>query len=310
MPDTTSLGLNGPHIAPLGVGTWQWGDRLLWGYGRSYDRADLAGAFETALDSGVSLFDTAEVYGLGRSERLLGQFNRGAGGRALIATKFMPFPWRLRPGALRRALRGSLERLGLARVDLYQLHWPLPPLAVETWMAALADVVEDGLVGAVGVSNYDAEQTRRAHAALARRGVPLAANQVPYSLLQRQIERNGVLETCRQLGVTVIAYSPLAQGLLGGNYSAAHPPPGWRGRRFRQLGPARIDALVGLLREIGRSHGSKTPSQVALNWLVSKGAVPIPGAKNAQQARDNAGALGWRLPQDEIGALDQASGRS
>ena len=320
--ELVAVGPDGPRIRPLGLGTWQWGDRLTWGYGQGYGEADLEGAFRAALEGGIEFFDTAEIYGRGRSERLLGRLRAGLGdacvaptgqspaegvGGPLIATKFFPYPWRLRRGDLRRALRGSLQRLGVKRIDLYQIHWPFPPVPIETWMAALAEAVEDGLVGAVGVSNYSAQQTRRAAAALARRGVPLTSNQVEYSLLRRQVERNGVLETCRQLGVTVIAYSPLAMGLLGGRYSADRRPPGWRGLRYRRLGPAPVDALVGLLREIGGAYGGKTPSQVALNWLICQGVVPIPGAKNAQQARENAGALGWRLAGDELAALERAS---
>jgi aryl-alcohol dehydrogenase-like predicted oxidoreductase len=305
--DYVSLGPNGPRIPPLGVGTWQWGDRLMWGYGRSYSDSDLEGGFEAALESGVALFDTAEVYGRGRSERLLGQFSRARGARIVLATKFMPFPWRLRRADLRRALLGSLQRLGLRRVDLYQVHWPFPPVPIETWMAALADVVQEGLVDSVGVSNYSAELTRRAAAALDHLGLPLASNQVQYSLLQRRVERNGVLEACRQLGTTVIAYSPLAMGLLTGKYSAERPPAGWRARLYQRRGPRRVEALVGQLGEIGARHGGKTPSQVALNWLICKGVVPIPGAKNERQARENAGALGWRLDEDEVAALDRTS---
>lgn len=308
---TVALGPGGPRLAPLGVGTWQWGDRLVWGYGRSYGAAEAHGAFEAALAGGVALFDTAEIYGFGRSERLLGRFIQAGGAdRALVATKFMPFPWRLRRGDLGRALRGSLRRLGLARVDLYQIHWPAPPVPIEAWMEALADAVEEGLVGAVGVSNFSAAQTRRAAEALGRRGVALASNQVEYSLLRRRIERDGTLEACRALGVTVIAYSPLAMGLLSGKYDQARPPPGLRRRLATRRYPARFDPVVGLLRELGRAHGDRSPAQVALNWLICKGALPIPGAKDARQARDNAGALGWRLSEDEVAALDRASERA
>ena len=159
----------------------------------------------------------------------------------------------------------------------------------------------------LGVSNYSAEQTHRAAEALARRGVPLATNQVEYSLLQWRIERNGRLETCHRLGAPVSSYSPLAMGLLSGKYDAAHPPAGLRRRLYIRKYPPRIDALVGLLRELGQAHGSKTPAQVALNWLLCKGTVPIPGAKTARQASDNAGALGWRLSDDEVAALDRVS---
>ncbi len=301
------LGPGDLRVSPLGIGTWAWGDRLFWGYGRGYTDADLEAAFQTSLAAGINFFDTAEIYGRGRSERLLGQFLRAADRPVVVATKFFPYPWRWRKGSLQRALGGSLNRLGLAQVDLYQIHWPYPPVPIETWMAGLADAVEAGLVRAVGVSNYDLEQTRRAHAALAERGVPLASNQVQYSLLHREPEQDGLLETCRQLGVTLIAYSPLGMGLLTGKYTPENPPPGLRGRRFNRKLLGQIQPLIALLREIGEVHGGKSPAQVALNWVICKGAVPIPGAKNARQAQENAGALGWHLADEEMAALDEAS---
>ncbi|OGO50565.1 MAG: 2,5-didehydrogluconate reductase [Chloroflexi bacterium RBG_16_68_14] len=292
-------------MSRIGVGAWAWGDRLYWGYGRSYNDYDLRGAFEAALGAGVNWFDTAEVYGFGRSEQILGQFLSSADRPVVIASKFMPFPWRLRRGSLLGALRGTLRRLGLERVDLYQIHWPFPPMPVETWMDAFAEAVQAGLVRAVGVSNYSVEQMRRAHAALTKRGVPLASNQVEYSLLERAPERSGLLDACRELGVTLIAYSPLAQGLLTGKYSKASPPSGMRGRRMRKR-LTKIEPVVASLREIGEAR-DKTPGQVALNWLICKGAVAIPGAKTAQQAEQNAGALGWRLTDDEVVALDSVA---
>jgi aryl-alcohol dehydrogenase-like predicted oxidoreductase len=150
---------------------------------------------------------------------------------------------------------------------------------------------------------------QRAHTALARRGIPLASNQVEYSLWQRKPETSGLLEVCRQLDVTLIAYSPLAQGLLTGKYTPKNPPPGVRGRRYgRALG--KVQPLVSLLRDLGAVHGGKTPAQVALNWTICKDAVPIPGAKNARQAMDNAGALGWRLSPEQVQALDRASAQA
>ncbi|MGH2368394.1 MAG: aldo/keto reductase, partial [Chloroflexota bacterium] len=225
---TLQLGHTDVRISPLGVGTWAWGDRLFWGYGRGYGDADLQAAFQGSLGAGVTLFDTAEIYGRGQSERLLGRFchaiARDQVPQPVVATKFFPFPWRLRRQDLLRALRGSLQRLGLERVDLYQMHWPYAPVPIETWMDALADAVEAGLARAVGVSNYNVKQLRRAHAALARRGVPLASNQVQYSLLHRRPERDGVAQACRDLGVTLIAYSPLELGLLTGKYTPDTPP--------------------------------------------------------------------------------------
>ncbi|MBN1148633.1 MAG: aldo/keto reductase [Anaerolineales bacterium] len=280
---------------------------MIWGYGRDYNESDIRQAFEVSLEAGVNFFDTAETYAQGRSERYLGKFMAESGNIAVTATKFMPFPWRLSKSALPRALRDSLERLDMQQVDLYQLHWPLPPVSIETWADALADVVEAGLARAVGVSNYNEAQMRRAYSALARRGVPLASNQAPYHLLNRKLEFDGTLATCRELGITLIAYSPLAQGALTGKYTPQKPLPGLRGRRVTRAALENIQPLIRQMREIGRAHDGKTPAQVALNWLICKGAVPIPGAKNARQAQENASALGWSLSEGEVAVLDEIS---
>ena len=179
-------------------------------------------------------------------------------------------------------------------------------MSVETQAAALADAVDAGLTRAVGVSNFDVVQMRRAHAVLARRGIPLATNQVEYSLIQRAPERTGLVAACQELGVTLIAYSPIGKGILSGKYSAQHPPPGPRAGRYPAARLARMQPLLDLLKDLGRAH-DRTPSQVALNWLICKGTLPIPGVKNARQVQDNAGALGWRLRDDEVRALDDAS---
>ncbi len=291
----------------VGIGTWAWGDTRFWGYGRSYGDADLRGAFDAAVASGVTLFDTAEVYGFGKSERLLGRFMTDTGARISIATKFFPYPWRVTASQLVAALRRSLARLGVPRVALYQTHWPIPPRAVTYWMEAMAAAVSEGLVGEVGVSNYGAARMRAAFDRLGARGIRLASNQVEYSLLKRDVEFNGVLDGCRELGVKLIAYSPLAMGMLSGKYTPSAQPPGVRGLRYRKTLLSELQPLIGLLDDIGRRSGNKTRNQVALNWLVCKGALPIPGAKSAAHAFENAGAAGWRLSDADIAALDQAS---
>jgi aryl-alcohol dehydrogenase-like predicted oxidoreductase len=304
--DRVALGPTDLRVTPLGVGTWSWGDRLFWQYGQGYDESDVQQAFQASLTAGLNLFDTAEIYGSHRSEELLGQYVRAAKQPVIVATKFMPFPWRLGQGSLLKALRASLDRLGLISVDLYQVHQPIPPVQPETWMVAMADAVEAGLVRAVGVSNYSAQWMRRSYAALQHRGLPLASNQVEYSLLQRAPERNGVFEACRTMGVTLIAYSPLAMGILTGKYTPEHLPGGWRARKYNAGYLARVQPLIALLEQIGAPH-DKRPAQVALNWVICKGAIPIPGAKNARQAEQNAGALGWRLDAGEVKALDEMS---
>ena len=219
----------------------------------------------------------------------------------------MPFPFRLSKRTLRWALKRSLKRLRSEQVDLYQMHFPLPPFSVETWMEAMADAVEVGLIRTVGVSNYDVSQMEHAHNALAKRGLKLASNQVFYSLLHRTPEFSGLLQACRDMNVTLIAYSPLEKGVLTGKYTSENPPPGARQRIYKREYLAQVQSLLQLIRNIGAAHGGKSEAQIALNWIICKGAVPIPGAKNARQAISNAGALGWRLSDDEVAALDAAS---
>jgi aryl-alcohol dehydrogenase-like predicted oxidoreductase len=303
------LGTSNIRISPMGIGTWAWGDRFVWGYSRDQD-ADLKESFQMTIDAGINFFDTAELYGLGRSERLLGQFMQTTQQPLVIATKFMPLPWRFMKGQLRSALKGSLNRLGMARVDLYQIHWPSQLVPLERWMDALADAVDDGLTRTVGVSNYSLDEMRRAHERLMKRGIALASNQVEYSLLVRQPEHSGLLKACHELGITLIAYSPIAMGMLTGKYTPENPPKGARARMYTPAYLAKIQPLIRLLKEIGQAHGGKTASQVSLNWLICKGTLPIPGVRNVRQLQDNLGALGWRLTDAEVAALDSAAAQA
>lgn len=298
-------------LPPMGVGTWAWGDRSTWGmggYDTSLTRQTIADAWEASIDAGVTLFDTAEVYGGGESERIIGGLLKADPGRAasvVLATKFMPFPWRVDVRrSLMKSLRASLDRLGVGRVDLYQVHGPVSLRSHAAMAEALAEAHGAGLVRAVGVSNYSAKETRAIAAQLDKRGLHLATNQIEFSLLRRSPETGGLLAACRELGVVPMAYSPIGQGRLTGKYTAANPP---RGKRtFSRHPMSVVEGVVAVLRRIGEAHG-KSPSQVALNWVMAKGAVPIPGAKNREQAEQNAGALGWELTGEEVSALDAAA---
>jgi aryl-alcohol dehydrogenase-like predicted oxidoreductase len=311
-PTAIALTPHGPTIPALGVGTWAWGDSWFWSYGQDYTEADVRAAFMASLAAGVNFFDTAEIYGFGESERLIGRFLQSVQSPVLIATKYFPWPWRWSAKAVADALTASLDRLQLDAIDVYQVHWPFDVLmGQKALMNALANEVKHGRIQAVGVSNYSAEQMRRAHQYLGDRGIPLAVNQVQYSLLHRKVETNGVLETARELNVKLLAYSPLAQGLLTGKY-AAHAdqaPAGARklNPRFSQTGLTKIALVLETLKKIGKAHG-KTPAQVALNWLICVGdVVPIPGAKNAKQAQQNAGALGWTMTAEEHEQLSRVT---
>jgi aryl-alcohol dehydrogenase-like predicted oxidoreductase len=311
----TTLGRSDLRVPRLGVGAMTWGDpkglarfhpaKMAYGGAHGYDEEKRA--LEVSLEAGVNLFDTAGMYSGGAAERRLGELARGKD--VLIATKF-PGSFSFRAENLPQELEKSLARLGRSSIDLYQHHYPNESISIPQLMDLLADAVEAGKIKAVGVSNYSAEQMRAAHAALARRGIPLASNQVEYSLLHRQPEVNGVLDACRELGITLIAYTPLAGGMLTGKYSAQHRAGGF----FRRILPQysrkaleEIQPVIKLLREIGERY-AKAPSQVALRWLIENPTVlPIPGAKNGKQAADNAEALTFSLTADEVDRLSQAT---
>jgi len=311
---TRSLGRSPLQVPRLGVGAMTWGNPkglARWNpaklaYGGAHGADEEERALEASVAAGVALFDTAAMYSSGASERRLGELARDKD--VLIATKF-PGTLFFRTKNMPKELEASLARLGRSSVDLYQHHFPSNRVSIPKLMELLADAVEAGKVKAVGVSNYSAEQMRIAHAVLAKRGIPLASNQVEYSLLHRQPEVNGVLDACRELGITLIAYSPLAMGALTGKYSAKVKASGFRRflPNFNKKAMDAVQPVVELLRQIGDRY-SKTPSQIALRWLIENPLVlPIPGAKNSKQAMNNAGALTFHLTPVEIEALNQAT---
>jgi len=313
---------------PLYVGCWAWGDdKSVWGwdhaaqkpgydaYDKSLNEKSIAGAFAASVNSGVTMFDTAETYGSGLSEQLTGrliQEARQEGKQVFVATKFMPYKWQkqdVRP-AMMRAVRESCHRLGVEKVDLYQIHNPAHPSGITAQAHALADVYESGLACSVGVSNFSVAEVRELLDVFRQRKVPLASNQVEFSLLRQISLEDGMKALLDQAGAKLLAYSPLAMGRLTGKYSAQNPPLGKRG--FSDLPWQQIQPVVDELTAIGQEHG-KTPAQVALNWVICQGAIPIAGAKNDTQAMDNAGALGWRLSPQEVHrltALGQKGGYS
>jgi aryl-alcohol dehydrogenase-like predicted oxidoreductase len=314
MTDRIRLGRSDLEVPRLGLGAMTWGSptgRSRWGpaklaYGGPPGPEEERRAFEASMSAGVDLFDTAAMYSGGASEQRVGELAEGQS--AMIATKFPP-RWLSTAEALPEALDQSLARLRRSTIDLYQHHFPSRRVSIPSLMGLMADAVEAGKIRAVGVSNYSAAQLRAASAALAERGIPLASNQVEYSLLHRGPEVNGVLDACRELGVTLIAYQPMAQGVLTGKYRPGDRPKGIRrfGRYFRSDGLEKAQPVVALLGEIGERY-SRTPAQVALRWLIEQGGIlPIPGAKNGRQAASNAEALSFSLAEAEIQALDQAT---
>lgn len=303
-----TLGKSTVTVPSLGIGTWSWGDRLFWRYGQSYGVKEVKEAYQVAIEKGVTFFDTAEVYGFGESEKLLGQFIQDTDQPVQIATKYFPLPWRFGKEAVADALTASLNRLQVTKIALYQVHTPFDFFMGQgTLMEALAEEVQRGRIEAVGVSNYSAKQMEDAAELLGKYDIPLAVNQTQYSLLTRKIEENGVLKTAQKLGITILAYSPLDQGLLTGKYTPKTLDKLQGPRRlnpnFSVSGLQKIEPVLTVLKQLGDTY-RKTPAQVALNWLMGQGnVIPIPGAKNAAQAAENSGALGWELTTDELDKL-------
>lgn len=303
-------------LPQMGCGTWAWGNRLLWDYRPEMDQ-ELQAAFDFCVTAGITLFDTGDSYGTGRlsgrSESLLGQFSQAYRGRnrdkIILATKLAPYPWRLTAGSMKRAYRASSGRLQRP-VDLVQMHWSTAnyaPWQEKNLLRGLAELAQAGKVRGVGVSNYGGDRLRKIHQWFTDWGVPIKTLQVQYSLLsQDPVTKYEVKAVCDELGIQLIAYSPLALGLLTGKYSLDKPlPKGLRNRAFKQILPE-MGQLQACLRELMAIY-QKTMAQVALNWCICKGTMPIPGAKNLAQAQENAGALGWQLSAAEVDSLDRAA---
>ncbi|MET8910815.1 aldo/keto reductase [Micromonospora sp. NPDC004551] len=307
-------------ISRIGLGTWQFGSRE-WGYGPDYEQR-AAQIVRRALDLGVTLFDTAELYGFGRSERILGAALRplqlGASDAAprpgavvgddrakvVVASKIFPvLP--LAPVVEQRAV-ASAARLGVTGIDLYQVHQPNPVVADTTTMRGMRALQDVGLVGEVGVSNYSLRRWRFAEAALGRR---VLSNQVRYSMIDRGPEKD-LIPYAEQAGRIVIAYSPLAQGFLSGRYDARNPPAGAVRRANPYFLPENLDRgteLIATLREVADAHDA-TPSQIALAYVLRHpNVVAIPGASGVEQVERNAAAAEIDLADDEYAALATAA---
>ncbi|HEX6454633.1 MAG TPA: aldo/keto reductase [Trebonia sp.] len=295
-----------PKISKIGLGTWQFGAKE-WGYGEDYARQQARDIVRRALDLGVTLFDTAEMYGFGRSERILGEALREQPeSPVILATKLFPvLP--LAPVVEQRAV-ASASRLGTRRIDLYQVHWPNPLVSDGTIMQGMSTLQRIGLVGEVGVSNYPLARWQAAERALGGR---VLSNQVRYSLADRAPE-NDLLPFAAEAGRVVIAYSPLAQGLLSGRYDRANRPA----NRIRAGNPLflpenldRAGQLIGVLREVADAHEA-TPAQIALAWVIRHPAVTaIPGASSVEQLESNVVAAEIELSDDEYAALSAVSDR-
>jgi len=312
------LGKSDLAVSPIGLGCWQFaqGKGLFGNYWATIPDEDIREIIRTSLEAGINWFDTAESYGGGQSERELSAALKSLGvkpGNVIVATKWRPF------FRTARSIAGTIdERLAALDgypIDLHQIHQPYSFSSVPAQMNAMADLVEARKIRWVGVSNFSARKMRLAYEALGKRGLPLISNQVRYSLIDRRIETNGILETARELGISIIAYSPLAQGILTGKFhdqpGLVRSKPGYR-KYMKTFQPAGLKAsrpLIEALQEQAKKYG-RTPGQIALNWLIyahGDMVVAIPGAMSAAQARENAGALGFTLSGEDIDFLSRVA---
>lgn len=310
------LGKSDIEVSPIGLGVMQLsggGKGMMSKAFPAIPDKDSDSIIQAALDGGINWFDTAAIYGSGRSEsRLAGGLKSAemVDEDVIIETKWFPLFKTARN--ISKTIDDRLRFLEGYSIDVYLVHQPIGFSSPEAEMDAMADLVEAGKIRSVGVSNFNADRMRRAHAALEKRGLPLVVNQMNYSLLNRKIESNGVLEAAKELGVTIVAYTPLGYGLLTGKY---HRDPGLLAEkpkyRQRMMGPKieRSRRVVDALTEIAEKHGV-LPGQVALNWLItSQGdtVVAIPGASKVRHAQESAGAMHFKLSEDEIARIDEAS---
>ena len=312
------LGRTNMMVTPIGLGCWQFskGRGLAGRYWPVLSDETIKEIVKVSIEGGVNWFDTAELYGNGASEKALSTALislEKTTGNVVIATKWSPM-FRTAASIL-RTIDDRIRSLQNLRIDLYQVHQPLGFSTVEKEMDAMARLVDAGKIRYVGVSNFNADRMRRAHAQLRRHGLALVSNQMSYSLLKRGIEKNGVVETAKELGISIIAYSPLAQGILTGKFhkqnDQAAQPVGIRKYLpgFRRGGLERSRPLIARLGQVAEAHGS-TPAQVALQWLNSfqgELVVAIPGASSAAQAMQNAKSMEIVLTQDEMHSLDEVS---
>jgi aryl-alcohol dehydrogenase-like predicted oxidoreductase len=290
----------GARVSVIGLGTWQFGSRE-WGYGREYSERTAGEIVRRALDLGINLIDTAEIYGPLKSERIVGRALQGQRDRAFVATKIFPIGF---PFMTRWRARRSARRLGVEQIDLYQQHWPSPLFSPRSTMPRFRQLVDEDLVRHIGVSNHGLALWQECERVF---GGPVLSNQVEFSLLHRSPDRELVPWAQRE-GRIVIAYSPLGQGLLSGKYLDKAPANFRRIQPdFRRAARRRLEPLLNSLREIAEAHHA-TPAQVALAWLVRKpNVVAIPGASSVRQLEENAAAADIALRDDEVSQLDSLS---
>ena len=317
MNNLRSLGTTDMMVTPIGLGCWQFSKQK-----------NMAGKFwpileddlidkvvSLSIEGGINWFDTAEIYGNGASERALSRALQAIGkkpGEVFIATKWWPM-FRFASN-MSKTIDERIKALSPYPIDLYQVHNPWSFSSGKSEMTAMAELLDRKLIKNIGVSNFSAQQMKNAWETLDKKGIPLASNQVLYNLLNRKIESNGVMEMARKLGISIIAYSPLAQGIITGKF---HENPellnniGFRkySSQFKPSGLEKSRPLVMFVKELALKY-NVTPSQIALNWLINyhgNTVVAIPGATKDVHVKENAGAMSFTLSDDDMARLDKES---
>jgi aryl-alcohol dehydrogenase-like predicted oxidoreductase len=297
------VNVHGNHLSAIGLGTWQFGSKD-WGYGSDYADVEAGRILQRALDLGVNVIDTAEIYGRGNSERIVGKALGDRRKEAFVATKV--FPIAPTAGWVESHGRKSMDRLGVDVIDLYQVHWPNPVVPISQQMEGMRRLQRAGVITDVGVSNFSLDRWRAAEATL---GAPVLSNQVQYSLVARKPDVD-LIPYAQANDRLVIAYSPLGMGLLSGRYTSANPPKGSARLNNPLFLPENLDRalpLIDAVRAVANAHGA-TPAQVALAWVISHpNVVAIPGASSVEQLEANIAAADLELTVDEIANLTRAS---
>ncbi len=297
------LGSSGMRPSVIGLGAWQWGSKRYWSYGKSYGEKEISEILDEALERGVNLIDTAEIYGWGESERLLGKLLPDRE-EVIIATKYWPF--RLGADSVFKAVEKSLKRLDTDVIDLYQIHWPPYLCSTRRLMKNMEKLVNGGKIGHIGVSNFSIKHLKEAQSALST--CRIVSNQVRYNVINRDPERNGLIEYCRDNDIGIIAWSPLEQGLLTEKFLGGGEVTGFRRLRpaFWRWNVRRVQPVLESLKTCSQNH-EKTTAQGALNWLIDDDNVwVIPGASRGEQVRDNCGASGWRFNEKELERIEKS----
>ena len=296
------------YVPYICIGAWSWGDKATF----HWDPAELPAvkeAWEILRESGLNWIDTAQAYGDGESERICGALFSGLDrNKFVIQTKWFVVPTATNifsPNhAPAKMLKESLERMHLEYIDIYLVHGPIHPSSIAQAAKGLAECVEKGMTKAVGVANYSAEDMIQMADELAKYGIPLATNQCEYSVIRRHPEIHGLFAACKERNIVFQAYASLAQGRLTGKYNADHEPP--KTYRFSIYPMKELEPTLAVLDEIARVRQTNV-SAVALNYNISKGALPVVGVRSPEQAKQNVKALGWRLSEEEIRRIDSVS---